>query len=38
VKFRIDQIRGNDATLSGIFFDPAPPTVDTQATVTHTNK
>ena len=26
VKFRIDQIRGNDATLSGIFFDPAPPT------------
>jgi hypothetical protein len=26
VKFRIDQIRGNDATLSGIFFDPAPAT------------
>ena len=25
VKFRINQIRGNDATLSGIFFDPAPP-------------
>lgn len=25
VKFRIDQIRGNDATLSGIFFDPATP-------------
>jgi hypothetical protein len=24
VRFRIDQIRGDNATLSGIFFDPAP--------------
>jgi hypothetical protein len=24
-KFRIDQVRGDNAVLSGIFFDPAPP-------------
>jgi hypothetical protein len=31
-KFRIDQVRGDNAVLSGIFFDPAPPT---PVTATH---
>jgi hypothetical protein len=27
VKFRIDHVRGDNAVLSGIFFDPAPPII-----------